>query len=103
APGSGVTRNEDPVYDRLTHAQTELDQAKFDVATNEAHLDTLEKQVALLPPEVKKENLVAGASNEAELADIEKQLDDLEKKYGNLKPAASQYPKNTAEKQKLYD
>lgn len=101
APGSGSTRNEDPVFERLTKAQDELATAKMDVDTNQAKLETLQLQLDAMPATIKKENLVAGASNDAELAEVEKQIADLQTKYGNLKPAASGWPKYQSDLRKL--
>ncbi len=100
-PGSGSARNEDAVFKRLTDAQDQLMAAHLKVDTQKAKLDLLQRQVDQMPPTVKEESTIAGASNDAELADIDKQIQDLMDKNANLKPAASGWPKYQSELKKL--
>jgi uncharacterized protein involved in exopolysaccharide biosynthesis len=88
-PGSGSARNEDPVYKRMTDAEDQLRIAKLQLDKNNAKLDLLQRQINQMPAMVKQESTTAGASNDAELAEIDKQIKDLREKNRNLKPAAS--------------
>jgi capsular polysaccharide biosynthesis protein len=102
-PGSGSTRNEDPVYEQLTRARSESAALLIDVAAMQGQLETLKAQYDAMPEMQRKENVVEGASNDAALEAIDKQIEDVQAKLKNLKPAAKLYQKYNRDLQQLFD
>jgi uncharacterized protein involved in exopolysaccharide biosynthesis len=100
-PNSGATRNEDPIFARMAGAAQSLFNAELEVTGQKALLQKLQAQYAEMPATLPREKLVEGASNDAALQDLDKQIEDLRARIANLKPANSTYRKLSGELQRL--
>jgi uncharacterized protein involved in exopolysaccharide biosynthesis len=98
APGQDASRTEDPVFDRLHRNEIELDKTIAELEEDKVLREDHERRVKLMPPRLDvEETLVGGFSNADELAKVELQILEAEKRLEGIRPAHSRYQKTQDE------
>jgi hypothetical protein len=96
-PGAGGQRSEDPDYDRLQSAKTQLFLTDLALGNTQARILQLEKRLADLPEMISREQLVAGVGHEKEIEAIETRILDLTEKLRGYGKANFRYQRTLNE------
>jgi uncharacterized protein involved in exopolysaccharide biosynthesis len=91
-PGALGTRSEDPVYTRYTKNQEDYDKTSMDLDRLEKKIEINKKRYDEMPPQLKKDQLVAGVSNATDLKQLEIQYLDLQDELKQYRPEHHKYP-----------
>jgi len=88
-------RPEDPDFVRLTLNQEQLQAGQRELATLETKRDELQRQYDEMPLKLTREDLVTGQTNEAELNDVEREIQQLTEELKGIKPKHSDFQKKS--------
>ena len=97
ASRSDNLRPEDPDFLRLTQNQEQLEAVQRELATLETKQEELQRQYDEMPPKLTREDLVTGQTNEAELNDVERQIQQLTEELKGIKPKHSDFQKKSTQ------
>ncbi len=101
-PGQTAARSEDTEFERLRAAEVDLRKTKDEIEESQVLLAEYQDRLAKLPPKINAEDrVVGGFSNAEEIAKIELQILEAQKKLEPIRPAHSQYDKLQDEVRRL--
>ena len=101
APGSGRTRNEDPIVEQRNAAKDDLRKTKTDLAKAQGALDELNAQLDTAPLDVSVQDPAAASTLAKELAQISTQIDEQRAIQSGKKPTHSLHRKAQSEIERL--
>jgi len=97
-PGADTARTEDPVFERLRRNEAELERTNAEIEEKKVLADEVKRLLGETPTRLDlEETLVGGFSNEEELAKVEIQILDAQKRLEGIRPPHSSYKRTQEE------
>lgn len=103
-PGTDGQRSEDPVYTRLVQNKAEVSQLDLELERMRVEREMLQTRLDELPEMLAaEEQVVAGASNAAELDELDGKIRDLQKELRTYRPDHPKYKRLKLDLEELFD